>query len=54
MDIKELQDLGPEIIVKTMGKDGSIIYADQEIKIEAKLVNSIDPTGGEIHTGLGF
>lgn len=54
MNIKELQDLGPEIIVKTMGKDGSIIYADQEIKIEAKLVNSIDPTGGGDSYRAGF
>jgi sugar/nucleoside kinase (ribokinase family) len=54
MDIKELQDMGPEIIVKTKGKDGSIIYADQEIKIEAKVVDSIDPTGGGDSYRAGF
>lgn len=54
MDIKELQDLGPEIIVKTKGKNGSIIYTDHEIKIEAKLVNSLDPTGGGDSYRAGF
>lgn len=54
MDIKELQDRGPEIIVKTLGKNGSIIYADHEIKIEAKLVNSLDPTGGGDSYRAGF
>lgn len=54
MDIKELQDCGPEIVVKTLGKDGSIIYADQEIKIEAKAVESLDPTGGGDSYRAGF
>ena len=54
MDIKELQDIGPEIIVKTIGKEGSTIYADQEIKIEAKMVDSVDPTGGGDSYRAGF
>jgi sugar/nucleoside kinase (ribokinase family) len=54
MDIKELQDMGPEIIVKTIGKHGSTIYADQEIKIEAKMVDSVDPTGGGDSYRAGF
>ncbi len=54
MNINELQDLGPEIVVKTMGKNGSIIYADREIKISAKLVKSLDPTGGGDSYRAGF
>lgn len=54
MDIKELQDIGPEIIVKTIGKHGSTIYADQVIEIEAKMVDSVDPTGGGDSYRAGF
>ena len=45
MDIHELRNIGPEIIVKTYGKDGSVIYSDEKIKIDAILRNPVDPTG---------
>jgi sugar/nucleoside kinase (ribokinase family) len=45
MDINELRGIGPEIVVKTYGKDGSVIYADKKIKIDAVLRNPVDPTG---------
>lgn len=45
INIKELQELGPEIIVKTRGKHGSVIYADRKIEIEAKVTKTLDPTG---------
>ena len=45
MDIKELRSMGPEIIVKTYGKDGSVIYADKKIKIDSILRTPVDPTG---------
>ena len=45
INIDQLQELGPKIIVKTMGKHGSIIYADRKIEIEAKATKNLDPTG---------
>lgn len=55
IDIKELQELGPKIIVKTMGKNGSIIYADRKIKIGAKLIETpLDPTGAGDSYRAGF
>lgn len=45
MDIDELRNIGPEIVVKTYGKDGSMIYSDEKIKIDAVLRDPVDPTG---------
>lgn len=45
INIDQLQELGPKIVVKTMGKHGSIIYADRKIEIEAKATKNLDPTG---------
>ena len=45
VDMDGLRDIGPEIVVKTYGKDGSAIYADKKIKIDAVLRNPVDPTG---------
>ncbi|MCE5214027.1 MAG: PfkB family carbohydrate kinase, partial [Methanobacterium sp.] len=42
------------IIVKTMGKNGSIIYADRIIEIGAKLTNTLDPTGAGDSYRAGF
>ena len=53
-NMKELQELGPEIVVKTMGKNGSIIYADKKIEIGAKLIETIDPTGAGDSYRAGF
>lgn len=54
INIKELRELGPRIIVKTMGKNGSIIYGDRKIKIKAKLTKTIDPTGAGDSYRAGF
>ncbi len=45
VDIKGLREIGPEIVVKTYGKDGSIIYSDEKIKIDAVVREPVDPTG---------
>ena len=52
--INDLRNFGPEIIVKTMGKEGSIIYADEKIEIDAILRKSIDPTGAGDSYRAGF
>lgn len=45
-DINELIELGPQIIVKSCGEQGSIIYTkDNKIEVDAILKPSIDPTG---------
>ena len=45
LNIWELKNLGPEIVVKTYGKEGSVIYADKKIKVDAIIREPIDPTG---------
>jgi sugar/nucleoside kinase (ribokinase family) len=45
VNIWELKEIGPEIVVKTYGKEGSIIYADEKIKIDAVVREPVDPTG---------
>lgn len=54
IDINQLRMLGPKIVVKTIGQDGSIIYADEKIKIDAKLTKTIDPTGAGDSYRAGF
>lgn len=54
MSMQDLRETGPEIVVKTYGKDGSTIYADKEIKIEAIVRNSYDPTGAGDSYRAGF
>lgn len=54
MDVRELRDFGPDIVVKTMGKDGSLIYSDKKIKIDAILTNTVDPTGAGDSYRAGF
>lgn len=46
-DIESLQKTGPELIVKTLGSKGSLIYVKNEdiIKIEVVPTNAYDPTG---------
>lgn len=53
-DIKGLQKLGPEIIVKTRGRNGSIIYADEKIEVGVNLTKTIDPTGAGDSYRAGF
>lgn len=45
IDMNELRNIGPEIVVKTYGKDGSTIYTDKKIKIGAIVQEAVDPTG---------
>lgn len=54
MDISELQKFGPDIVVTTYGRDGSKICADEEIKIDAIIQNSPDPTGAGDSYRAGF
>lgn len=54
MDVNELRSFGPKIIVKTMGKDGSIIYSDEKIKIDALITETLDPTGAGDSYRAGF
>jgi sugar/nucleoside kinase (ribokinase family) len=54
LNIEELQDFGPSIVVKTRGKDGSIIYGPDEIRVDALLRESYDPTGAGDSYRAGF
>ncbi len=54
LDIPRLMDLGPSLVVKTLGKDGSIIYNPEEIRVDALLRESYDPTGAGDSYRAGF
>jgi len=54
MDVGELREFGPNIVVKTMGKDGSIIYTDEKIKVDAIVKKTVDPTGAGDSYRAGF
>jgi len=54
INMEELRNTGPEIVVKTFGKDGSIIYAHEKIKIDAIVKDSFDPTGAGDSYRAGF
>lgn len=47
LDINGLFELGPEIVVKSCGKEGSFIYAEGEDKIQIDSIYrpTVDPTG---------
>lgn len=45
VNIWELKEIGPEIVVKTYGKEGSVVYSDEKIKVDAVVREPIDPTG---------
>ncbi|MBZ9570571.1 carbohydrate kinase family protein [Methanobrevibacter sp. TMH8] len=54
-DINELREFGPDIIVKTCGKDGSTIYTEKEkIKVDSIYRPAIDPTGAGDSYRAGF
>jgi ribokinase len=54
-DINGLKDLGPKIVVKTCGKDGSVVYSDKEkIKVDSVYRPAIDPTGAGDSYRAGF
>lgn len=56
LDIHELMELGPEIIIKTCGKEGSHIYNIDQKKIEIDAIYrpAIDPTGAGDSYRAGF
>jgi sugar/nucleoside kinase (ribokinase family) len=54
MDIDELRRFGPNIVVKTVGKDGSVLYADEKIRIDAVHTKTLDPTGAGDSYRAGF
>lgn len=54
MDLDDLRNFGPDMIVTTFGKDGSSIYTDNEIKVDAILRDAVDPTGAGDSYRAGF
>lgn len=54
MEIGQLRNFGPPIVVKTRGKDGSTIYAEEKIQVDAVLRNPYDPTGAGDSYRAGF
>jgi len=54
MDIDDLRKFGPDIVVTTHGKDGSSICTDEEIKIDAIIRDTVDPTGAGDSYRAGF
>jgi sugar/nucleoside kinase (ribokinase family) len=54
MSIDDLREFGPNIVVTTHGEDGSTINTDKEIKIEALISNTVDPTGAGDSYRAGF
>lgn len=55
LDIVKLKELGPEIIIKTCGSNGSEIYSNEDkIKIDAVPCEAIDPTGAGDSYRAGF
>ena len=54
MDIDQLRDYGPSIVVETRGRNGSVIYADEKIKIDALERYPTDPTGAGDSYRAGF
>jgi len=54
-DITDLIELGPNIIVKTLGKDGSTIYTQKDkINVDSIYRPAIDPTGAGDSYRAGF
>ncbi len=54
MSLKELIDIGPEIVIITHGKKGSTIYAPHKININALTREVQDPTGAGDSYRAGF
>ena len=55
VDLDGLRELGPKIIVKTCGANGSEIYsAENKIKIDAITRQAVDPTGAGDSYRAGF
>lgn len=55
VDLDGLREIGPKIIVKTCGANGSEIYSNNEkIKIDAIVREAVDPTGAGDSYRAGF
>ncbi|AUB57899.1 MULTISPECIES: carbohydrate kinase family protein [Methanobacterium] len=54
MDIDQLREYGPSIVVETRGRNGSVIYADEKINIDAVERYPTDPTGAGDSYRAGF
>ncbi|MDR2623095.1 MAG: carbohydrate kinase family protein [Methanobrevibacter sp.] len=54
LDVDGLKGLGPDLVVKTCGRFGSIIYANEKIKIDPIYRPAIDPTGAGDSYRAGF
>lgn len=54
MDMNDLRDFGPDIVVKTCGKSGSTIYADEEVMVDSVPREAVDPTGAGDSYRAGF
>lgn len=45
LNISQIRDLGPDIVIKTCGKNGSEFYGAEKLKIDAVIRPTVDPTG---------
>ncbi|MCK9151991.1 carbohydrate kinase family protein [Methanobacterium alcaliphilum] len=54
MSMQDLKQSGPDIVVKTYGKEGSTIYGDEKIKVDALVREAVDPTGAGDSYRAGF
>lgn len=54
MSIDDLRDFGPDIVVITLGKDGSSICTEEKIDIDAIIRDTVDPTGAGDSYRAGF
>ncbi|MBI4814374.1 MAG: carbohydrate kinase family protein [Methanobacterium sp.] len=54
MSIDQLRDYGPSIVVETRGRNGSVIYSDEKIMIDAVERDPTDPTGAGDSYRAGF
>jgi sugar/nucleoside kinase (ribokinase family) len=54
MNVDELRQFGPSIVVETRGREGSVIYSDETINVHALERDPVDPTGAGDSYRAGF
>ena len=54
MSVDELKNYGPSIVVETRGRNGSVIYSDEKIHVDAVERDPTDPTGAGDSYRAGF
>lgn len=54
MNVDELRQFGPSIVVETRGREGSVIYSDETINVNAIERDPVDPTGAGDSYRAGF